>query len=430
MQGIFGTYFAMLLFANPQITVYQENLGLVQESRSWHLQKGSQVLTLEDLPKQIDPTSLHLDIPGVQVLAQRIQAHPFTLQSLYDRAVRRALILHLRSGQTLEATFLATSGDGLILETPQGVSYLPMDRIDRIDFPGFSAPETLQTVYQWTLEAPRTGAYAGTLTYLTQGLSWQATYRAVWLGDSLDLTGWVTVENRSGKTYPDARLQLVAGAIHRVSATPPSPLLLEQRKALAPTPSPQPRFEYHVYPFPRPVTLRDGEQQRLLFIPSHRFPARKVYVYEGDERVQVKIEFENTKETGLGIPLPSGVVRVYEQSDAQPMLFIGEDRISHVSEGATVRLYVGDAFDLKGEAKVVRSQKIRERVREEEHEVRLRNSKDTPVSVTVVQRFYGDWEIISSTVPYQKRDAYTVEFTPTVPAHGETTLRFTVRFYW
>ncbi len=431
MSGMIGSLWFVILSVSPKVTVYQENLALVQESRTVAMKKGTQTLIFRDLPLQVDPTSIRIQIPGTQVLEQRYHTPSLTLQTLYQQSAGKPLRLSLTNGQTLEATYLATASGGLIVELDGHPSFIAQDEISRIDFPELSLPSDREATLLATVVSRRTGTQPAHLSYLTQGLSWQAYYDAQFQNDTLTLSGWVTITNTSGKTFQDATLQLVAGTIHRAQLTSPPPVFYaEQRKAAAPTPRAQAFFEYHLYPFPRPITIQDGERQHFLFLAPHRVPAQKVYVYEGDERVKIKIEFENKKETGLGQPLPSGIVRVFQVDAEGTPIFVGEDQIPHVPEGAPVRLYVGDAFDLKGESRVIRSQKIREKVREEEREVRLRNSKDQPVAVTVVQKFYGDWEIVSSSEPYQKRDAYTVEFRPTVPAHGETVIQYTVRWYW
>ncbi|PIP12405.1 MAG: hypothetical protein COX49_05830, partial [bacterium (Candidatus Stahlbacteria) CG23_combo_of_CG06-09_8_20_14_all_40_9] len=159
---------------------------------------------------------------------------------------------------------------------------------------------------------------------------------------------------------------------------------------------------------------------------------KKIYIYDGTRynKVQVKLEFKNSKENGLGVPLPQGKARIYKRDKDGSLLFAGEDRIGHTPKDETVRLYIGDAFDIVGERKVIETKKIAERVREETYEISIRNHKDEKITVQVVEHLADYWEIIKTSHTYKKKDAYTIEFPIDVAKDGEEKITYTVRYTW
>lgn len=189
-------------------------------------------------------------------------------------------------------------------------------------------------------------------------------------------------------------------------------------------------FEYHLYTLTRPATVRDNETKQLsLFAPAD-VAAKKIYTFDGardDKKVRVNLEFKNSEAAGLGIPLPKGKIRVMKADEDGSLEFVGEDEIDHTPKNEKVRVYLGNAFDIVGERTVKDHRQVTKRITEEDIEVSLRNRKDEPITVTVIEHIWGDWEIISSSVEHRKKDAYTAEFDVSVGADQEVVLTFTVR---
>jgi hypothetical protein len=192
-------------------------------------------------------------------------------------------------------------------------------------------------------------------------------------------------------------------------------------------------FEYHLYTLTRPATVKDRQVKQLTLFPEADVSVDKIYTYNGSRdatKVRVNLEFDNSKNNGLGIPLPKGKLRVYKQDQDESLEFVGEDLIDHTPKDEKVRVFLGNAFDVVGEKKQTGSRKITDRSREEMYEIKLRNHKDQAVEVVAVESLRGDWRIIETTHEYRKKDARTVEFPLLVPADEETVLRYTVRLKW
>jgi hypothetical protein len=266
--------------------------------------------------------------------------------------------------------------------------------------------------------------------------------------DRLDLGGWVTLTNRSGTSYRNAGLQLVAGNVNR--APDPAPGMARMMAGGMPPPAPAPMreeslFEYHLYTLDRPTTIADNQTKQVALLSATAVPVRKEFLLRGAEgyyraalgeavqklKVGVYVEFDN-RGRDLGVPLPKGVVRVYKKDSAGNAQFVGEDRIDHTPKNEKVRLKLGDAFDVTADRKQTAFQKVAgtgryDYVYEAAFEVRLKNAKDEAVAVKVAEPVPGDWEMLSASQAHRKDAANLVSWVVNVPAAGETVLAYRVR---
>ena len=325
------------------------------------------------------------------------------------------------------------------------------------DFSFPALPEGLITrpTLVWLLEAGEPGTHDTEVTYLTEGLSWHADYILVLGADdaSLDLTGWVTVDNHSGATYEEAKLKLVAGDIHRAEEMDRvvEKVVYEALPASAPSVEERAFFEYHLYEVQRPVTVKDNQTKQVEFASAVDVPVEKFFVYDGaparfygyvvddpgygavtDKKVAVMLRFVNGEDQGLGIALPKGKVRVYKKDVDGSELLIGEDSIDHTPKDEAIQLALGNAFDIVGERVQDDFERLGKQTVEETFTITLRNHKEEDVEVRVVERLYrwSDWEIVRETAEHTKIDAQTVEWRLEVPADGEASVTYTVRYRW
>jgi len=441
-----------------EITVYNQNFGLVKDVRSIDLAEGRSVIQFMDVAAQIDPTSVHFksltDPTGVEILEQNYQFDLVDRDKLMQKYLGKEIRItrYDRDGKPVETTEgvllgaeggrpgVVRVGDEIVLD-PEGTVALP------------KLPEGLiiKPTLVWDLAAQKAGKHQVELSYMTSGLTWAADYVAVVNEDDTktDLNGWVTLTNTSGARYPDATLKLIAGDVRRVEPTPPpvpeAPMAMPaggmggggfEEKAF---------FEYHMYTLQRPATIAENETKQVTLLSAPGATIKKVYVLDpavapvapsvgdqGDKRkVQVKIEVANKEESGLGMPLPKGKVRVYKADTDGSLQFVGEDLIDHTPKDETVRLHIGDAFDLIGERKVMDHRQLGDRAQQEKIQFSLRNHKEKDsVEITAVEHLWGDWTIEGETTPFVKKDAQTAEFTVTVEPGQEKTIEFTVTTRW
>jgi hypothetical protein len=483
MKSSFRTLAALLLCAAPlaaaaqepvvsgpeatrgvSLTVYNGNFGVVREERRIPLRAGRNLVRYEGVAQQIDPTSVairSLTAPGA--VAVREQNYQFDLVSpnalleksvgktvryfsLDDRGVRRVVV---------EGTLISPpSSGGVVVRTADGRFVLnPTGTVEVGDVAAglVSRPSLL-----WTLDVAQAGEHDTQVSYITGGITWKADYVAVVRDDEtrVDLTGWVTLDNRSGATYRDARLQLMAGDVRRVQEDfAMAEVQVRSRVPMAPPPQPvfaqEAFFEYHLYTLDGTTTVANNETKQMSLLSATDVGVARRLVFDvaapwwsqrarqpgagtsttGD-KLGIVLEVRNTRENRMGMPLPRGKVRVYKGDRTGSLQFIGEDLVDHTPQGETVRLYIGDAFDVVGERKVMDTRQVSERVQEQTVQVTIRNHKEGPAQVAVVEHLQGDWEILRSSHRSEKKDATTIEFPLAVPQGGEVVVTYTYRWRW
>jgi hypothetical protein len=436
------------------ITVYNQNFGLVREIRTLDLTRGLVSLEYADVASGIQPETVHIRPLGgrpLQVLEQNYQYDLLSPQKLLEKYVGRVVNVYRTNPLTgvdeaVEAEVLSVNG-GTILRIGGEITF---NYPGRFGFP--EVPDNLisEPTLLWRLNAPG-GRQQVEVTYLTNSLNWKSDYVMVLNEDDDDasLAGWVTLTNESGTTFRNARLQLVAGDVRRVSggARPESrrmmmldALVVQEGAGF----TEDVFFEYHIYTLGRPADLMNNEQKQVMLLESDDFGVEKRLIFHGathyyrgqygqvtsNQKVGVYLDFENSEVNGLGMPLPRGTVRVYKRDHEGALQFVGEDLIDHTPRDEELRIKLGEAFDVVADRRQMDYTVISSCVSESTWQIDLRNHKDEDVDVTLVEPVGGDWEVLSSSHPFEKIDAWTFTLTPAVEARGETRVEYRVRVRW
>jgi hypothetical protein len=335
-------------------------------------------------------------------------------------------------------------------------------------FPSLTDDSILKPRLEWTLATDKAGKFLAEFSYITGGMTWQADYDIVApeKGDLVDIVGWVTMDNQTGKTFENARIKLMAGDVNKVQSGATDGRVFAQAKiagigggVFSPPVSEKTFDEYHLYTLERTTTLRDRETKQVEFIRATGVATEQIYVYDGvkidsnlyngwnwdnirndhsygtesNPKIWVMREFRNSDANHLGMPLPKGRVRFYRRNDDGQIEFTGENIIDHTPHDETVRIYTGNAFDIVGERR--RSDYIidtSKRTATESFEIKLRNHKQESVQVRVVEHLYRavNWDIASSSVEYKKTDSHTIDLPVTIAPDGEKTITYTAHYSW
>ncbi len=434
------------------VTIYNVNLGLVKDQRSIPLPQGQGELKFMDVASQIIPTSVHIkslaDPDSLQVLEQNYEYDLLNPQKLLDKYVGKEVKLYSKNPYTereeiVTATLLSNNG-GPIFRIGDEITY---GHPGRIIFPG--VPENLisKPTLVWLIENRLKSRQDIEASYLTNGINWRADY-VVTLNEKdtmADLSGWVTIDNKSGATYKNAKLKLVAGDVHRVKDEYEYRDKMMRAAEMAAKAAPQFKeeefFEYHIYTLQRTSTIKENQTKQISLVTADSIPVRKELLYRGaayyyynrygeamtNQKVGVFIEIENKKEHNLGIPLPKGTVRVYKKDPEGSLQFVGEDSIDHTPKDEKVRVKLGEAFDVIGSRKQTDWKKIASDTYEAAFEISLRNHKKEDVVVKVIEPIPGDWTMLSASHDHKKTEAFTAEFNITVPKDKEQKLTYRVR---
>jgi hypothetical protein len=427
-----------------ELTVYNQNLALVKDRRFMDLPLGTGPVSFTDVAAQLDPTSVRfqsLTFAGVRVLEQNFEYDVVSDTKLLQKYLGQKIRLTTVKGEVYEG-YLLGAGTNIILGSQSSggeVKVVKSAQIETISFPELPSGLLVKPTLVWLLNNPgKAGRHLVELTYLTGGISWKADYVMTINAkdDRIDLMGWVTLNNSSGGDYRDARLKLVAGDINRATTEPPRPMMYKIAES-APRDGFQEEsfFEYHLYTLGRPTTVKNNQLKQVELLTATGVPVKKLFVYEGaisGKKVSVMLEFKNGKEQNLGMPLPKGVIRVQKADGEGSLQLIGEDRIDHTPKDELIRITLGNAFDIVGERTKLNVREPGGNIREETYQVVLRNHKKEAATINVLENFnrWNEWSIIKSTHTFQKIDAGKGEFVVTVPADGEVTINYTVRYKW
>ena len=431
------------------ITIYNGNLGLVKDVREVRLPAGINEVQFKDVAAQIDPTTVHLksitDPAGLRILEQNYEYDLVSSGKLMEKYVGKKVRLYGSDGTYVEATLLSTNGPVFDIN-----GQIHLGHHGRIVLPALPDNLVSQPTLVWLLRNQLDRLQRVEASYLTGGITWRADYVMVINASDTrtDLTGWVTVDNKSGTTYGNAALKLVAGDVNR-ARDPRREGRMMDIAAKAASPAAASRdfasegfFEYHLYTLDRPATVKDNQTKQMTLLSASAIPVTKRLIFQGQQlyfynpygegsfpkqKVSVSLEIDNAQKNNLGIPLPKGTVRVYKADKDGSLQFIGEDAIDHTAKDEKLTIKMGEAFDVVGTRKQIDFKRIASTVSETAWEIVLRNHKTESVSVRVTEPVPGDWEVLSASHKYEKFDAHTLRFDVTVPKKGETKIIYRAR---
>ncbi len=436
------------------VTIYNQDLALVKDMRKVNLRTGLNALALRDVSAQMRPETALLrsiNAPGsLNLLEQNFDFDLLTPQKMLEKYVGRTVSIV----KTNPATGAETTEKATVLSANNGVVLKIGNRIET-GLPGRivydDVPENLRDRPTLVTQINNKGAIDQTveLSYLTGGLAWKADYVAE-LNDKenqLDLSGWVTLTNTSGASYKNAKLQLVAGDVNRVQEQMrPMAKTMRGEVMMADSAAPMQEeglLEYHLYTLDRPTNIMEAQTKQVALLSATGVPARKELVLKGADyyytgqygeigtkmKVGVFIEFDNKEASKLGMPLPKGVLRVYKKDSKGNAQFVGEDNIDHTPKNETVRLKLGEAFDVTADKKqtdfkLLPNPQKGHSAYESAYELTLKNAKKEKVTVTVQEPIGGDWKIVSESAPHTKANSHLALWKIDIPAEGSTTLTY------
>lgn len=426
------------------VAVYSSGRALVSETRRVELAGGRMRLGLADVLPTLEPETVQPVLPaeGVRLLEQMFLNDVASPQTLLEHSVGKTLTLELAAAGGGTRTVRA------VLLSPQGPIWQIGDEIvtglhpEAIRLPAVPGELVLRPTLRWTLETAKAGPATLGLSYFAGGLSWRADYALVVSADGTrgTLRGWATVRNDTDAALGQAQLALVAGEPHRATGPrPPGPPRMQAMVAGAALPA-ETVGELHLYRLPAPVNLPAHSTLQVTLLDAPGLDLEPSYVLEGNtavfrmsipagqptpQPVHYYLSFRN--QPPAGVPLPAGTVRVFTADGRGQLTWLGEDTIPHTPAGETVRLLVGDAFDLVAERTQTDFRRLGERVYESAFAITLRNHRDRAVTIEVREPVGGSWEVVDSSLTPHRLDAFTLGFSVPVPAGGATTLRYRIR---
>jgi len=481
----------------PSLTIYNQQFAVVRQKLPLDLRSGVNHVQVTDITAHLEPDSVILRPfetgRRLQILEQNYRNDPVSQQlllSLYEgktidflqtendattrvvqgKIIRSGYVPHYASFQRYGQQYaeqqasLAQASEQPIIEVGGKLQFsLPGQPL----FPALADDTVLKPTLSWDLLTDKAGATSAEFSYVTGGMNWEASYNVIAPPKSnvLELVGWVTLDNQSGRTFRDAHLKLMAGDVNKLL---PAAAQYFVRSGMVQAgvgggqfgpPVTEKTFdEYHLYTLEHPTTLHDRETKQVEMVRAAGIQSKSVYVYDGlkvdqnyqnwplesirqqesygilsNPKVWVMQEFKNSSDNHLGMPLPKGRVRFYRRDDDGQLQFTGENEIDHTPKDELVRLYTGNAFDMTGErTRTDYRSDFNARWLEESFEIKVRNHKNEPVDVRIVEHLYRwtNWDLLKNSDPYKKLDSRTIEFSVQIPPAGEKVVSYKAHYSW
>lgn len=466
---------ALAASAEPSLTIYNQNFAVVRDTVPLDLKAGPNAVRYAGATAQVEPDSVILRDPSgnhsLQILEQNYRNDP----------VSEPLLLSLFEGKTIDFEKLRMKDNtetrelipGKIVRSgyvPGGTDQQPIIEVNgKLQFslpgtplfPDLGDDTVLKPSFNWLLQSDKPGQFDAEVGYVTGGFDWSASYNLVSpeKGDLVDLVGWITMKNESGKTFENAKIKLMAGDVNKIQP-PQAPYRMVTALAgramdamEAPAVSEKVFDEFHLYSIARPTTLHDTETKQVEFVHAEKMYAPTIYVYDGaagyqfyglnidqnwgrteNKKILVQREFKNAETNQLGLALPAGKLRFYRRDDEGQLQFVGENTIDHTPRNETVRVTTGNSFDLVGERKQTNFRvDTADKWIDESFEIKLRNrKKDAPVEIRVVEHLYrwSNWTITAKSDEFTKKDSQTIEFRIPVKPDEERIVTYSVHYSW
>lgn len=420
------------------ITIYH-NLALIRETRKFKIEKGTKVYSFKYLSKSVQPDSIVVELPPDFTLIEKEFLLPEDYY-FYKNISGKKINVITRAGRQIKGEFIEyKNGNFYIDSMKNSLIVIPEREIDSMEFPLFKYKKVdLSPELKLKISSKQNKEIPINISYLDSNLIWNAKYMGIINEneDKMRLECFASLENKTGTSFTNINLTLIAGEIRTsIFPTPRSYAVSYKEKKSLKTISPVPKEEelldYHLYTFDFPVTIKHKSVKQIPLFSSREVKIKKQYVYESDAEVNVNIyiKFKNTKENNLGIPLPAGNIKIYQKKNKEEIYFIGGTSFRPLSEKEETKLLIGKAFDVK--AKTITE--VYEHSRSKSFykcKVILKNRKDKDIKVIVIKKFYGDWELTDSTLEYKKIDAYTLEWEVSVKKKSETSFNYEYKIYF
>jgi hypothetical protein len=499
--------YAMLGYSaeDVSVTVYNQNFGVVKQGLTLDLKRGENTVTVSDMARHLQEDSVMLrdknNPKAFKILEQNFEADPLSEQQLlfknegniidfktftYDettkankevikkaKLIRSGYVPHEQAygrygssyamSQSRYSSPYSGSGQAIVEIDGKLVFGLPGTPI----FNNLGTDSFIKPTVLWKIQSEEQGLREAEFSYMTGGMSWDATYNCVVpeKGDVMDIIGWVNIDNNCGRHFRNASIKLMGGDVSKLNdnkrndayyAKEESRLMSELKSATGV--EVRDFDEFHLYSLPRKVDLLDRENKQIEFIRAEKVKGQRFYVYDGvkfdknnyahddysrkerpeygtksNNKVWNIFEFRNTEENNLGVALPKGKVKMYRKDIGGSNEFIGEDAIDHTPKGETIKVYLGNVFDVVGERKQTAYKLSNNRDSSEEtFEITLRNQKKEKVTVRVVEHMYRwlNWDVSDNSDIFKKNDSRTIEFRAEVEPGKEKKIKYTVTYNW
>jgi hypothetical protein len=407
------------------LTIYNGGFGAVKETRTLNLSGEEIELVFADVSRQIEADSLLVE--GLSVLEFNYDYDLVDRSKLLQKYIdREVFLVDRKTGEKRSCRLLSVEQNARCVFEDNSTKEIYIDTQAELVLPSLPSGLIVKPALVWKVSPSK--AERVKVSYLSQGFNWSANYVVELSQKTLNIAGWAEIQNQSGTTFVNAKVKLIAGDVNRITDEDYDlPVKVYEAQAMGAAPQAEEKsfFDYYMYTLFNRTTLKDNQIKQINILNGQGVPYKRYYRLNlHEDKVNVVIEFANTHESGLGLALPKGKIKLYQVEEADNSLeFIGEDNIEHTPKDEEIQLVIGNAFDITFEYNEVDRQKIKgfEHLK---YEYIIKNHKSETVEARFEHRAWGSWEMVSSTHEYTKKTSGLVEFKVLVLADSEIKVSF------
>lgn len=409
------------------LTIYNGGFGAVKEIRTVNMDGNETELVYADVAQKIETDSLIVE--GLNILEFNYDFDLVDRDKLLRKYIDKEVFLKDRkTGERKSCRLLSVEGAGRCVLEDNESKEIYLDTQSEIVLPSLPSGLIVKPALVWKISETNTDEVK--VSYLSEGFSWNANYVIELKNQTLNITGWAEIENQCGMTFENARIKLIAGDVNRIQNEDKDYELKMYvcESSAAPQAEEKAFFDYHMYTLKHLTTLKDNQTKQINILGGSEIPFKQYYKLDlHEEKADIIVEFQNIKESGLGIAIPKGKIKLYKADDADNSLeFIGEDSIDHTPKDEAIILTIGKAFDITFDYTEIDRKKL-SGFEHYKYECVIKNHKDADAEIHFEPYVWGTWEMVTSSHEYAKLASNQIEYTIIVPADSAMKVEFEYR---
>ena len=431
----FSLVFSQQESSNRSLTIYKDNFAVIKEPIIWNLKSGSNITSFSNISKNLLFDSPVLNIEGVEVLSQTLNKNFSSTDSFLKNSVGSPVEIIPISGSRTEGLLMDINSSSISVKTSKGLVVFQRSQLLSFTLKSNSVQDKFTPEIVWELISIEEKPVSAELTYISSGFSWKPIYTLTINGDDSTASLMVNAEvtNNSNVSLFATNLKVVEGNVPLNSSSKKSSYqMMESRSAMDTRNS---LGDFYIFDIGSNLKLDSMQSIQLPLMESRQITYDKKYIFEnserdqGDEPLSIEVSFENSASNNLELPLPSGVLFLYEKDDANSMNFIGRNSLTQLYKGGVAILDGGKAFDIIGKRRILNFDR-QSNSEESTISLQILNTSDKSIKVKAVEKIFGDWVIKESSSMYIKEDASTIYF-PLEIEPGQTELiTYTYKKEW
>ncbi|MBI5207999.1 MAG: hypothetical protein HY934_09460 [Candidatus Firestonebacteria bacterium] len=413
------------------LTIYKQNFALVREVRVIELKKGDVNFDLENIPVKIEPESIFFEVLNndrtCQILNQKFEFDLLSTDKILSKYldISNQIKLISKDGKTTQGKLINYDDKYIVLgeiDTETEPIIINRDNIAEIKLPEYPKGLIVKPVIHCKLRSSKKDDFNIAISYKTRGIKWEASYIGILNPDDTQLVIFcnIKITNKSGLNYEDAKINLVGGDINCGEKECENKCSIQGKSVL----------DNCLYSLDNKLDLKDKTINYISLFNYKTAKVNKKYTYNAEtdgNKVRTLILVKNDEQNGIGIPLPEGNFKLHKKDNAGNTILIGESIISNVPVGKEIEIVLDEPINISAEKRKMELKKVSEDIIEKAYEIEINNSKEVQVDVFVTEKISGDWEIVEKSDPFEKKDAFTIQFLSSVPAKGKKVIKYRVR---